>query len=256
MIALLVAVLGLAVGSFLNVVIARLRSGETGWRNRSQCPECHIVLKPVELIPIVSYFALRGRCRACKKAISWQYPLVEGSTLALFLVAYCLAGGAAGLAEAPFHLLRDWLFICGLTVIFVIDLRDMVVFDAVTLPMAVIAFVLNVLLGAKPLNLLLAAAVGAGFFLLQYALSKGKWIGGGDIRIGAMMGMMLGFPAVIMALFAAYMLGALYALGLMTAGRAKWSGQIAFGTFLSVTTLLTLFFGQAAMTWYASLLGF
>lgn len=255
--AFIVAVLGLLIGSFLNVVIGRLRSGETGWRSRSRCPECHAVLRPSELVPIASFLALRGRCRSCSKPISWQYPMVEFTTMLLFLTAFWLRGGDAGVLGGSLLLMaRDWVFIAALTVIFVIDLRDMVVFDSVTLPMVVIAFLFNLAAGADPLNLFLASLAGAGFFLFQYAVSRGRWIGGGDIRIGGMMGMMLGFPGVVLALFAAYIIGALAALGLLASGKARWSGQMAFGTFLSVGTLLALFFGQRIMAWYASMLVF
>jgi len=254
---LIVAIFGLAVGSFLNVVIGRLRSGETGWRSRSRCPDCHAVLRPSELVPVVSFLALRGRCRSCGKAISWQYPLVELSTMLLFLTAFWLRGGDAGVLSGGFLLMaRDWVFIAALTIVFVVDLRDMVVFDSVTLPMIVIAFLFNFAAGADPVNLFLAALAGAGFFLFQYAVSRGRWVGGGDIRIGGMMGMMLGFPGVLLALFAAYVTGAVAALGLLAAGKARWSGQMAFGTFLSVGTVLALFFGQRIMAWYASLLAF
>jgi len=253
----IVALLGLVIGSFLNVVIGRLRSGETGWRSRSRCPECHAVLRPSELVPLFSFLALRGRCRSCSKPISWQYPMVEFSTALLFLTAFWLRGGDAGVLGGGLLLMaRDWIFIAALTTIFVIDLRDMVVFDSVTLPMIVIAFLFNLAAGADPLNLFLASLAGAGFFLFQYVISRGRWIGGGDIRIGGMMGMMLGFPGVVLALFAAYITGALAALGLLAAGKARWSGQMAFGTFLSVGTLLALFFGQRIMVWYASMLAF
>ncbi|WKZ29392.1 MAG: prepilin peptidase [Patescibacteria group bacterium] len=258
MTAFLVVLLGLAIGSFLNVVIGRLRSGETGWRSRSHCPECRTILRPSELVPLVSFLLLRGKCRSCKKPISWQYPAVEFSTAALFLLAYVLRAPLLGPdgSGTLLVLLRDWFFISVLTVVFVVDLRDMVVFDSVTLPAAAIAFLANVALGAKPLSLLGAAAIGGGFFLLQYAISRGRWIGGGDIRIGAMMGMMLGFPHVLLALFAAYIGGALVALSLLAAGKAKWSGQMAFGTFLSAATVLALFFGQPVVNAYASLLGY
>lgn len=253
----IVAFLGLAIGSFLNVVIGRLRSGETGWRSRSRCPDCHAVLRPSELIPLVSFLALRGHCRSCGKSISWQYPLVELSTALLFLTAFWLRGGDAGaLGGGLLLMVRDWIFIAALMVVFVIDLRDMVVFDSVTLPMIAIAFLFNAASGADPLNLLLAAAAGAGFFLFQYVISRGRWIGGGDVRIGGMMGMMLGFPGVVLALFASYVIGAVVALGLLASGKARWSGQMAFGTFLSVGTVLALFFGQRIMAWYASMLAF
>ncbi len=256
MVALLVGLFGLVVGSFLNVTIGRLRSGETGWRSRSRCPKCLTTLRPTELLPLLSFLFLRGRCRTCKKPISWQYPLVEAVVSVLFLAAYFARGGEAGLAAQPLVFLRDALFIAGLTVIFVIDLLDMVVFDSVTLPLAALAFLLNLALGAHPLNLVLAAIVGGGFFMLQYVVSRGRWIGGGDIRIGAMMGMMLGFPRILLAVFAAYMVGALVALALIAAGKARWSGRIAFGTFLSLATVGTLLFGQPLLDWYASLLGY
>lgn len=253
----IIAFLGLAVGSFLNVVIGRLRAGETGWRSRSRCPECHAVLRPSELVPLFSFLALRGKCRSCSKPISWQYPLVEFSTMLLFLASFWAHGGDAGaLGGGALLLLRDWVFIAALMIVFVIDLRDMVVFDSVTLPMVVVAFLFNFAAGHDPRNLFLAALAGAGFFLFQYVISNGRWIGGGDIRIGGMMGMMLGFPGVVLALFMSYVIGAVAALGLLAAGKARWSGQMAFGTFLSVGTVLVLFFGQPIMAWYASLLAF
>ena len=251
-----VALFGLAVGSFLNVVIGRLRTGETGWRSRSRCPDCHATLRPSELVPLVSFMVLRGKCRSCKKAISWQYPAVEFSTMALFLTAYWLRGGDAGvLGGTTLLMLRDWLFIAALTVVFVVDLLDMVVFDSVVLPMAAIAFLLNVAVGMPWQGLLLASAIGAGFFLLQYLISRGRWVGGGDVRIGAMMGAMLGVPGVVLALFVSYVAGALVALGLLASGKARWSGQMAFGTFLSIGTLVALFFGTSIMAWYAAFVG-
>jgi prepilin signal peptidase PulO-like enzyme (type II secretory pathway) len=253
--ALLIAFLGLAIGSFLNVVIGRLRSGETAWRSRSRCPDCHAVLRPSELVPLLSFVILRGRCRSCQKPISWQYPGVEFSTMALFLASYFVHGAATGLLSGGAVLMaRDFVFIAGLTVVFVVDLLDRVVFDSVTIPMIVIAFAFNLAVGAVWWNLLLAAAVGGGFFLLQFVVSKGRWIGGGDIRIGAMMGMMLGFPGVLLALFLAYVVGALAAVALLAMGKAKWSSQMAFGTFLTAATMIVLFFGQPMLAWYASLL--
>lgn len=255
--ALLVALLGLAVGSFLNVVIGRLRSGESGWRSRSRCPECHAVLKPSELVPLLSFVVLRGKCAHCSKPISWQYPVVEFSVMALSVTVFGVHGGTAGLLGGELlPMVRDWIFVAGLVVVFVIDLLDMVVFDSVTLPMAAAAFILNLLGGASALNLLSAAAIGAGFFLFQHLVSRGRWIGGGDIRIGLMMGCMLGFPGVILALFLAYIGGALVALAMLATGKAKWSGQMAFGTFLSAATAAVLFFGPHVLAWYASALAF
>ncbi len=250
-----VVLLGLAVGSFLNVVIGRLRAGETGWRNRSRCPKCRTLLAGIDLVPLLSFALLRGRCRTCRKPISWRYPIIEASTAALFLAIYVLHGGVAGVFSGQWlFMVRDAIFVSGLTVVFVIDLLDMVVFDSVTLPMMAVACLFNLALGAKPLNLLGAALCGGGFFLIQYVVSRGRWIGGGDIRIGAMMGMMLGFPGVLPALFFSYVLGAFFALVLLASGRVAWSSRMAFGTFLSVGTLIVLFFGGRLIAWYASFL--
>lgn len=253
--AFLAALLGLAVGSYLNVVIWRLRTGEQGFRSRSKCPDCHKVLKPSELVPLVSFLALKGRCSGCGAAISWQYPLVEVSTMLLFLLAWHVHGGAGGvLGPEWLGFLRDILFVAALTVVFVIDARDMLVHDSVVLPAAAAAFLLNILLGHAWTGLLLAAAVGAGFFLFQYAVSRGRWIGGGDIRIGLMMGAMLGFPGVLAALLLSYVLGAVAAVFLILFGKKGWKSQLAFGTFLSVGTAVILFFGEAVWNWYGNLL--
>lgn len=253
--AFLVAALGLAIGSFLNVIIFRLRTDEKGWRSRSKCPECHTVLEPRDLIPLLSFIVLKGRCRTCKKPISWQYFLVELSTTLLFLAAFAHHGGSALLTNGQsLALARDVFFIAILTVVFVIDLLDMVVFDSVTIPAAIIAVILNVALGVPLGGLLLAAAIGGGFFLLQWLVSSGRWIGGGDVRIGAMMGAMLGFPGVVAALLIAYVIGALVAVGLLSAKKTTWSSHMAFGTFLSLATVVVLLWGDKIWAHYAALL--
>lgn len=253
--AFVVALFGLAVGSYLNVVIWRLRSGEKGHRSRSKCPSCHRVLRPSELIPLVSFFVLRRRCKGCEKPISWQYPLVEFSVMALMLLSYWSHGGAGAVFGPNWLLfLRDTLFIAALVVVFVIDLRDMLVFDSVTLSAAALGVALNWYLGVPLGNLLLAVAVGAGFFLFQHAVSGGRWVGGGDIRIGAMMGAMVGFPGVVAALLIAYVIGAFTALGMLATGKTTWKSQLPFGTFLTVATAVVLFFGDAIWNWYGGLL--
>ena len=253
--ALLIAVLGLVIGSFLNVVIYRLRTEEKGHRSRSMCPECNAVLRPSELVPVFSFIFLKGRCRNCSKPISWQYPLVELSTSLLFVAAFLRHTGVAELEPASLHMfLRDAFFITLLTVVFVIDLRDMVVFDAVTIPGALIALVINLIMGVPLMGLLLAIAIGGGFFLLQWVISRGRWIGGGDVRIGAMMGAMLGFPGVVMALLLAYIVGAVVAVALLSAKKTTWSSQMAFGTFLSFATVIVLLWGDRIWAVYGSFL--
>lgn len=252
---LIVALFGLAIGSYLNVVIGRVRSGEKGFRKRSQCPDCHRILKPSELIPLLSFLALKRKCKGCAKPISWQYPLVEFVVAGLIVTSFYVHGGAGGvLGPNKIFFLRDILFIAALVTVFVIDYLDMLVYDSVTLSAMVIGFFLNWYLGMSLLNLILAVAIGAGFFLFQHAVSGGRWVGGGDIRIGAMMGAMLGFPGILGALLIAYMIGALTALSMLALKKTTWKSQMPFGTFLTVATAIVLFFGDSIWNWYGALL--
>jgi prepilin signal peptidase PulO-like enzyme (type II secretory pathway) len=250
---LLVAVLGLVIGSFLNVVIYRLRTGERGSRSRSICPLCHHILQPRDLVPLVSFALLGGKCRSCKGHISWQYPLVEATVMVLFLISYFTHAGNF-LVGGYLLFLRDVVFVCGLVVVFVIDFRDMVVFDSVTLPLAGFALLVNALIfGFSWQNLLLAMAIGGGFFLLQWLVSRGRWIGGGDVRIGAMMGAMLGFPSILVALFLAYIIGAIVAVYLLVGKKTTWQSHMAFGTFLTFATVVALFAGKLLLAPYVGL---
>jgi prepilin signal peptidase PulO-like enzyme (type II secretory pathway) len=241
-VACLVFLLGICIGSFLNVVILRTESGSS-IGGRSRCVKCAATLRPIDLIPVVSFLMLRGKCRSCGVKISIQYPLVELSTGLLFLLAF---------VSFPFspYLARLLVFIPFLVVIFVYDLRYQLILDRFTLPAMIVAFVLNVWIGRSPTDLLIGAALLAGFFGAQFAVSKGKWIGGGDIRMGALMGLMLGWQQALGALFVAYVLGALVSVGLLATKKAKMDTHVPFGTFLVLGTLVMLFYGQSLISWY------
>jgi prepilin signal peptidase PulO-like enzyme (type II secretory pathway) len=257
----LIALLGLVIGSFLNVVIGRLRTDERGWRSRSRCPDCYEILQPRDLIPVFSYVLLKAKCRYCHKHISWQYPLVEAITAGLFVWAY-LFHGAPLLIDTPSLLtwlavLRDFVFVSALVVIFVIDLLDQVVFDSVTLPIAAFALLINTLVFHQSwLNLGLAGLVGGGFFMLQWLVSRGRWIGGGDVRIGVMMGFMLGWPMVVPVLLLAYVLGSIVAIWLLVRKLTSLQSHMAFGTFLAVATVIGMFAGNYILAPYAAFFTF
>ena len=248
MIEAIVFIFGLIFGSFLNVVIYRLNAGSFG-RPRSFCPHCDHQLSWRDNIPIVSFILLRGQCRYCQKGISIQYPLVELAT-ALILVWFYQAFGLSQL----FFLYAIFAFF--LVVIFTYDLRYYLIADEVTIPAMVIALVGNIFLGADPWSLLTGAVIGGGFFSVQYLVSSGRWIGGGDIRLGALMGLMLGWQATIIALFIGYVAGAVVGLTLIAIGKKKLGSQLPFGTFLSGATLIALVYGQNMYDWYLSTLGF
>lgn len=253
-------IIGLCVGSFLNVVICRLPEKRQLVRGRSQCPHCKENLKVQDLIPLLSFFILRGKCRRCRKKISWQYPLVEFFTGAIFLFLAWHFQVVNNLAGPLFF--RDLVFAAALIVIFTIDLRFYLILDAITIPLAVFAFFANFFLLSTSenylgvaLNLILAGVAGGGFFLTQYLLSKGKWIGGGDIRLGILMGFMLGWPGVLLALILAYLGGAAVSLPLVFLKVKQMKSQMPFGVFLSAATFVAMIWGEKIVGWYLGLLG-
>ena len=163
---------------------------------------------------------------------------------------------------------RDWFIISVMIVVFVIDLRWYLILDAVTMPAAGIIFVLNLILGLNPpnplyqggiiglswQNLLFSGIIGGSFFLIQFVISKGKWIGGGDIRLGLLMGLALGWPNVLTAIFLAYFIGSIFGIGLILTGRKKWKSQVPLGTFLAVAAIITLLWGDKILGWYLGIL--
>ncbi|PIT90318.1 MAG: prepilin peptidase, partial [Candidatus Komeilibacteria bacterium CG10_big_fil_rev_8_21_14_0_10_41_13] len=149
-----------------------------------------------------------------------------------------------------FSYLTFIVFACFLIIIFIYDLKYYLILDKVSLPAFTIALILNVLLGYNVGNLLLASVIIGGFFGLQFIISQGKWIGGGDIRLGLVMGAMLGWPLALVALFLAYILGAVFGLILIISRRKDWQSQLPFGTFLTAATLIALLWGHEILSWY------
>lgn len=260
-------IFGLALGSFLNVVIFRLRSDEQWTRGRSHCVSCKTSLTVADLVPLASFVILKGKCRYCATSLSWQYPVVELVSGILCALAYLALLSSYGLPSLmvslqsgmvfPLLLLvRNIFFICILLVIFVTDLRWYAIYDGVVLLGAAVALAFNVMMPPffSPqyilpawMNLLAATALPVAFFGLQYAVSSGRWIGSGDILLGALMGLMLGFPQVIAALFIAYCLGALYGIALYATGKNIRGVEVQFGTFLTGATMLMIIFGDKIM---------
>jgi len=250
-------IFSLSIGSFLNALIHRLHSGES-MLDRSQCPKCQRPIAWYDNIPVLSYVFLLGKCRHCQKPISIQYPLVEIITAVLF--AYAFYNNFQFFSNAitsKFLLLtlRDLFLISVLIIVFVYDLRWYLILDIVTLPAIVMILILNLLLGMNWQNILISGIIGLGFFLLQFVVSRGKWIGGGDLRLGLLMGVSLGFPNIIIALMIAYVVGAIFGLGLIALGKKKMSSEVPFGTFLSLATIVTLFWGENILNWYLEFIG-
>lgn len=241
-----VVLFGLALGSFLNVVIYRLMHGGSVALGRSACPHCKKTLAPADLIPLASFVALGGRCRSCKKPISWQYPLVEFLTAVLTLVLWNAYG-----------LTLEWALavalLAFLIVTFTIDLRYRVILDGVVFPAMIVATLLSLVQGRTAESLLLGAGIGFAFFFLQYAISKGRWIGGGDIRLGVLIGLALGWKGALLALVLAYLSGSVIAITLVATKKRAWKDPIPFGTFLTAATVTALLAGDQIIAWYLKL---
>ena len=243
---------GAMVGSFLNAVLWRLRCQESFIVGRSYCPECRHNLAALDLVPIVSYLLLGGKCRYCRKPISPSYLLVEIAAGTLFLLAAIQAAVGRDVLSPAFlpQLLLYWYFIAVLILVFVYDLRYMLILPSVTIPAAIIAIIGNLALGRSWWSLLLGCFIGAGFFYLQLVLSRGEWIGGGDVYLGFLLGAILGWPLVLVALFLAYVSGASVGLILLTSKKKTLKSQLAFGTFLSAATVVSMLYGNSILLWY------
>jgi len=257
---ILISLIGIAIGSFINVVVFRTRLGEpvTG---RSKCRSCLEPIAAIDLVPIFSYLALKGRCRKCSSVIEWQYPVIELIMGVLFGLLFVRAYMGIGLADyietsewiAVF--IRDATIASFLLIIFVYDFKFSYILDRFTIPAMILALIFNVALGAPVLPMLLAGLMIGGFFAFQFLISKGKWIGGGDIRMGMLMGFYLGLEMGLMALLLSYITGALVGVGLIMAKKREMSSQVPFGTFMAASILITLFAGEWLLNWYLGLLG-
>ncbi|HTM68424.1 MAG TPA: prepilin peptidase [Candidatus Binatia bacterium] len=254
LVAIFVFGFGTIIGSFLNAVLWRLRTGEGFVYGRSYCPCCRHMLSARDLVPVLSYVLLRGRCRYCAKGIHPSYLAVELAMGTLFL-AFAWPVIAAGLLDGKSlaGLLLSWYFAAVLVLIFVYDLRYMLIPTQVTGWAMGIAAVGGLLLGVPWQSMALGLAIGGGFFWLQHAISKGKWIGGGDIHLGALMGIMLGWPRILVALFLGYVSGAIVGAALLARKKSSWKSQIPFGTFLAAASIVSLLWGDRILAWYLSL---
>jgi leader peptidase (prepilin peptidase) / N-methyltransferase len=242
--AVLAALLGAILGSFLNVVAYRLPRGESLVHPPSRCPSCGAPVKPYDNIPVLSWLLLRGRCRNCGERISWRYPLVEAGT-ALLCALVVIAKGADEDA---------WLglaFVLLLVPITLIDLDHRLIPNKLTLPGAVLAIAILLLtdLDSLPENLIAAAA--AGGFLLVAALVYPAGMGMGDVKLAGMMGLYLG-RAVAPAMFAALITGTVVG-ALIIARKGTKEGRktaIPFGPYLALGGLVGLFAGDEIVDWY------
>lgn len=247
-------VFGMIVGSFLNVCICRMPKNESIVSPPSHCPYCTYQIRWYDNIPVVSYLLLRGKCRGCGAPISLQYPLVEllNGVLTLFLF---LRFGPTPVFAALF------LFCSALVVITFIDIEHQIIPDEISLSGIVVGFVLSFFLqGHSWLNSLLGILLGGGSLLLVaylYQRLTGKdGMGGGDIKLLAMMGAFLGWKAVPFIIFASSLVGSLIGISIMLLQKKDSKLAIPFGPYLAFGAVLYIFYGKPLIRWYLGLSGF
>lgn len=250
-------ILGTLVGSFLNVVVIRSETRESIFKGRSSCPYCKKKLNWFELIPILSFLIQKGKCKGCKKRISIQYPLVEFFTGLIFVLiaAYGLDFTLYGLINIVFLI----IFSCFLIIIFTYDLKHYLVPDKIIYPAIVITLIydiyISLMVGDWSLlsSSIIAALIAAGFFLFLILISKGKWMGMGDLKIGILIGLFFGLPQFFIVLFLAFLIGAIVSIILLVLKKKTLKSEIPFGPFLSGATFIVLFLGVGLIRWYLDL---
>jgi leader peptidase (prepilin peptidase) / N-methyltransferase len=243
------AVIGAVIGSFLNVVIVRLPRNESLVAPRSRCRACGTELQWFDNIPLLSFLALRGACRACGASISWRYPAIEAVTALLFAVA-------AWRSASTTDLLVAWLFLASLVAIAGIDLEHQIIPDRITLPGIVVGFVTS-LLGTRVSWLeSLLGVVAVGGLLVAVVVVSGGGMGGGDVKLGSMMGAFLGYKLALLGLFLAVILGGLAAFALLFSGIRRRKDPIPFGPFLAIGAAIAMLWGGSILTWYLNAFSF
>jgi len=273
MIIAVLVVVGLCLGSFVNALVWRVheQATETGKKKpdkaylatlsvskgRSICPNCRHELAAKDLVPVLSWLALGGKCRYCGKPISWRYPIVEAGTALLFVASYLWWPMPFDTAQKAIFVL--WLAVLvGLIALAVYDLRWKLLPNRFIYPLSVLAAAMAVIgiaaadAPAKALlNEVLAILIGGGLFYLLFLVSDGKWIGGGDVRLGWLLGLIVGTPArSFLFIFFGALGGSLISLPLLANGRLKRSSVIPFGPFLIAGAVLVQLFGADILNWY------
>ncbi len=244
------ALFGLAVGSFLNVCIHRLPEHKSVVSPGSRCPGCGYALRWYDNIPVISYLLLRGRCRSCRAPISIRYPIIEVVTMVVFLAHYLIIGPDILLVPRLF-------FACMLIVLFAIDLEHHLLPNAITLPGIAIGLAFSLLLPPGIIAAALGALIGGGSLWaigeVYYRFSGQEGMGGGDVKMLAMIGAFLGWKLAIVTLVFSSIAGALIGLLVLAIRKGGLKYALPYGTFLALGALIASLFGDQIVAWYVGL---
>jgi len=262
---LLIFILGLFIGSFLNVLVDRLPKNETVVKGRSHCDFCKKTLQWYDLIPVISFLSTKGKCRYCHKHLSFYYPIMEISTGLVLVLTYIFLIPNQLQIFTPLSLftLFYYLFVLsGFIVIFFTDLKTGIIPDKILIPSIIITFLYLLFVNPQSLisNLLCSVAAFLFFVIISLVFSlllKKESMGGGDIKLVFLLGLFLGFPNIIISLYIAFLTGA--ATGIILILWRKKSFQkatIPFGPFLILGAIVSLFFGTPIYACALKLLGY
>jgi len=244
----ILGLLGLIVGSFSNVCIYRIPKNESIIFPASHCPKCLKTIKPIDNIPLLSYILLKGRCRHCKSKISIQYPIVELLTGLIYLIIYLIYG----------FTIQSLIYIIlssALIIIAFIDLNEQIIPDVISLPGIAIGFILSFFVTyISFVDSILGIAVGGGIILIiglgGSVIFKKEAMGGGDIKLVAMIGAFLGYRYIIISIFLGFFLGALTGIILIMAKIKSREDVVPFGPFIVLGSFITLLGGEQIISWY------
>ncbi len=237
--------LGLVIGSFLNVAIYRLPRRESLVRPGSHCPNCNARIRWYDNIPLVSWLLLRGRCRECGTVISLRYPLVEAITA----IAFVLAMWRFGLS---WPVLVAWAFIAAMVTIAFIDYDHMIIPNRIVLPGTLLGLIASVALHPQKWWVYVAGSLGAAAFMFALAMLWPGGMGPGDIKMALFMGAVLG-AHVLVAMFAAFLFGSIAGVYMMVVQKRSRKAKIPFGPYLALGAVLAIFLGEMILTSYCNL---
>lgn len=276
MIIFVLAIYGLCLGSFVNALVWRIYEQEKSLKKgksdtsfkhrlsiskgRSMCPRCKHGLSALDLIPVISWLSLGGKCRYCKQPISIQYPIIEVLTAVLFVLSYVYWPNHFSMGEIAQFVC--WLVILvGFIALAIYDAKWMLLPNRIIHPLwavAALTVLIRIASSDKPFTTtvtsLLAVAVGGGVFMALFYISNGKWIGYGDVRLGWIIGAVVASPGLsLMVIFVASFLGCVFALPAVISKKLKGSSEIPFGPFLIVATVVVKLFGIVLLHEYIQL---
>jgi leader peptidase (prepilin peptidase)/N-methyltransferase len=241
-------ILGLIVGSFSNVCIYRIPKNESIIFPASHCPKCHSNISPVDNIPLLSYILLKGRCRNCKSKISIQYPIVELLTGLIYLIISLIYG-------LSIQTLIYIILSSALIIIAFIDLNEEIVPDVISLPGIVIGFIISFFVTyISFIDSALGILAGGGIILIiglaGSVIFKKEAMGGGDVKLAAMIGAFLGWKYIIISLFLGFFLGALAGIILILSKIKSKEDMVPFGPFIVLGSFITILWGEKIISWY------